>query len=197
MLLIVVARPGSPSTSAPWASGLTFVERAYLTCMSPRGIVAAAVSALFALELEEAGQPVTALVPVTFIVIVVTVSSRRSPPRSAPDGSGSLDRHPPRRRLHRGPGLGSWSSPRGWPTTRSRRSSSPPTPRGQPEASSRGVLTYTGKPRLRGPRARARQRGDRRGHRRVALPGAEHPGHRSGRRDPRPGQRVLPAAIRR
>ena len=42
-------------------------------CLSPRGIVAASVSALFALELEEAGQPVEALVPVTFIVIVVTV----------------------------------------------------------------------------------------------------------------------------
>lgn len=72
LILIFVARPVAVYLSTV-GSGLTFVERAYLACMSPRGIVAASVSALFALELEEAGQPVEALAPVTFIVIVTTV----------------------------------------------------------------------------------------------------------------------------
>lgn len=72
VILIVVARPAAVYLSTV-GSGLTFVERAYLACMSPRGIVAAAVSALFAIELEEVGQPVEALAPVTFIVIVTTV----------------------------------------------------------------------------------------------------------------------------
>lgn len=72
VVLIVVARPAAVYLSTV-GSGLSFVERAYLTCLSPRGIVAASVSALFALELAEADQPVEALVPVTFIVIVTTV----------------------------------------------------------------------------------------------------------------------------
>lgn len=72
VILIVVARPAAVYLSTV-GSGLSFVERAYLACMSPRGIVAAAVSALFAIELEEVGQPVEALAPVTFIVIVTTV----------------------------------------------------------------------------------------------------------------------------
>lgn len=71
-VLIGVARPLAVYLSTV-GSGLRFVERAYLVCLSPRGIVAASVSALFALELEEIGQPVDALVPVTFTVIVVTV----------------------------------------------------------------------------------------------------------------------------
>ncbi len=72
LILIVVARPVAVYLSTV-GSGLSFVERAYLACMSPRGIVAASVSALFAIELDEAGQPVEALAPVTFIVIVTTV----------------------------------------------------------------------------------------------------------------------------
>lgn len=72
VILIVIARPVAVYVSTV-GSGLSFVERAYLACMSPRGIVAASVSALFAIELEEAGQPVEALAPVTFIVIVATV----------------------------------------------------------------------------------------------------------------------------
>jgi NhaP-type Na+/H+ or K+/H+ antiporter len=70
--LVVVARP-----LAVWAStvgsSLTGRERWYLVAMAPRGIVAAAVSAVFALELAEVGRPVDALVPVTFVVIVGTV----------------------------------------------------------------------------------------------------------------------------
>lgn len=72
VILILVARPLAVYLSTV-GSGLRFVERAYLMCMSPRGIVAASVSALFAIELDDAGQPVEALVPVTFIVITITV----------------------------------------------------------------------------------------------------------------------------
>ena len=72
VLLIVVARPAAVYLSTVGTS-LRFAERAYLMCVSPRGIVAATVSALFALELEEFGQPVEELVPVTYTVIVVTV----------------------------------------------------------------------------------------------------------------------------
>ncbi|MGK2930675.1 MAG: cation:proton antiporter [Acidimicrobiales bacterium] len=72
VVLIVLARPIAVYLSTV-GSGLRFVERAYLMCLSPRGIVAASVSALFAIELDDAGQPVEALVPVTFIVITITV----------------------------------------------------------------------------------------------------------------------------
>ena len=73
IVLVAVARPAAVYLSTV-GSELRFAERAYLMCLSPRGIVAASVSALFALELEEAGEPVEALAPVTFVVIVVTVA---------------------------------------------------------------------------------------------------------------------------
>lgn len=72
VVLLGVARPVAVWSSTA-GSGLRFGERAYLMCVSPRGIVAASVSSLFALELEEAGEPVEALAPVTFVVIVVSV----------------------------------------------------------------------------------------------------------------------------
>ena len=72
-LLVIVGRP-----LAVWASTigsrLQRRERAFLACMAPRGIVAAAVSSVFALRLQEAGyEEAGALVPITFIVIVGTV----------------------------------------------------------------------------------------------------------------------------
>jgi len=73
VVLVLVARPIAVYLST-FGSGLSLQERAYLACMAPRGIVAAAVSAIFAIELEEAGRPVDALVPVTFVVIVGTVA---------------------------------------------------------------------------------------------------------------------------
>nr|WP_242476998.1 sodium:proton antiporter [Halochromatium glycolicum] len=55
-------------------TSLSWSERALLGWIAPRGIVAAAVSALFALRLEEAGYPgAEALVPLTFLVILFTV----------------------------------------------------------------------------------------------------------------------------
>lgn len=55
-------------------SSLRWRERALLAWFAPRGIVAAAVSALFALKLEERGIPgADALVPLTFLLIIGTV----------------------------------------------------------------------------------------------------------------------------
>ena len=55
-------------------TALSWPERGLLAWIAPRGIVAAAVSALFALRLEEAGYPgAEALVPLTFLVILFTV----------------------------------------------------------------------------------------------------------------------------
>jgi len=55
-------------------TSLSWPERGLLAWIAPRGIVAAAVSALFALRLEEAGYPgAEILVPLTFLVILFTV----------------------------------------------------------------------------------------------------------------------------
>ena len=56
-------------------SSLTWAERGLLSWIAPRGIVAAAVSALFALRLEESANMEKAdlLVPLTFAVIIGTV----------------------------------------------------------------------------------------------------------------------------
>lgn len=57
-----------------WGSTLRWQERALLAWIAPRGIVAAAVSALFALRLQEQGYPDAGLlVPLTFMVIIGTV----------------------------------------------------------------------------------------------------------------------------
>lgn len=81
--LIVVVRPASV-VLATVGSGLTWRQRAFLSLLAPRGIVAAAVTSVFALEILEAvnrhelpaalaGDAVK-LVPLTFVVIVGTVS---------------------------------------------------------------------------------------------------------------------------
>lgn len=76
LLLLVmqfIARPASIWASA-WGSTLTWQEKSLLSWIAPRGIVAAAVSALFAIRLQEAGlEQAGILVPLTFIIIVGTV----------------------------------------------------------------------------------------------------------------------------
>ena len=68
-----IARP-LKVLSATWDSTLSWRERALLSWIAPRGIVAAAVAALFALRLEEQGYAQAhLLVPLTFIVIIGTV----------------------------------------------------------------------------------------------------------------------------
>lgn len=72
-VLIIVARPMSVFISTA-RTKLTWQERTFVAWMAPRGIVAAAVSTLFALRFEE-GQNVPArlLVPATFAVIIGTI----------------------------------------------------------------------------------------------------------------------------
>lgn len=75
-LLLVMQLVGRPLSVmvASFGSELSWRERALLAWIAPRGIVAAAVSALFALKLEEAQvESAQMLVPLTFAVIVGTV----------------------------------------------------------------------------------------------------------------------------
>lgn len=74
LLTILVVRP-----AAVWAStagtGLSRNERVFLAALAPRGIVAAAVSALFGLRLEQAGiEGAEVLAPLAFLVIIITVT---------------------------------------------------------------------------------------------------------------------------
>jgi NhaP-type Na+/H+ or K+/H+ antiporter len=70
---VFVARPLSVGL-ATMRSGLSGRERTFLAAMAPRGVVAAAVSSLFALELVDSGyEEASILMPVTFAVIATTV----------------------------------------------------------------------------------------------------------------------------
>jgi NhaP-type Na+/H+ or K+/H+ antiporter len=72
-LILFIARPLSVF-AATAGSQLKWRSRLLLSWVAPRGIVAAAVSALFAIRLEEFGfAEATLLVPVTFLVIIGTV----------------------------------------------------------------------------------------------------------------------------
>lgn len=72
-VMLFVARPLKVVFSA-WGSTLNWRERGLLAWIAPRGIVAAAVSALFSLRLEDSGLAhVDQLLPLTFLVIVGTV----------------------------------------------------------------------------------------------------------------------------
>jgi hypothetical protein len=73
LVLVFVARPLSVWLSTI-GSELDGRERAFLSSMAPRGIVAAAISSVFALQLAEQNVPgAERLVPITFLVIVGTV----------------------------------------------------------------------------------------------------------------------------
>ncbi|WP_266158462.1 cation:proton antiporter, partial [Dyella silvatica] len=69
----LIVRPVTVAISSV-GSSLTWRERALIAWVAPRGIVAASVSALFALRLEHLGMPGgDALVPLVFILIIGTV----------------------------------------------------------------------------------------------------------------------------
>ncbi|MCO6437938.1 MAG: sodium:proton antiporter [Phycisphaerae bacterium] len=73
-VLVFVGRPLSVWVST-LGSSLAAKERWFLAAMAPRGIVAAAVSSVFALRLEDAGfAGGAALVPITFAAIIGTVT---------------------------------------------------------------------------------------------------------------------------
>ncbi len=71
--LILIVRPVAIALST-WRSKFNWRERVFLAFMAPRGIVAAAVASVFAIDLVEHGSPEAArLVPLMFLVIVGTV----------------------------------------------------------------------------------------------------------------------------
>jgi NhaP-type Na+/H+ or K+/H+ antiporter len=72
--LVVFVRP-LVAGLAPWGTSLTWRERAFIGWMDPRGIVAASTAATFAAPMVATGfAGADKLLPVTFLVIVVTVS---------------------------------------------------------------------------------------------------------------------------
>ncbi len=70
--LVLVARPASVLASTV-GTGLSWRDRWFLMALAPRGVVAAAVASLFALELESHGTSPGPLVPVVFSVVIGTV----------------------------------------------------------------------------------------------------------------------------
>ncbi|GGE66912.1 sodium/hydrogen antiporter [Streptosporangium jomthongense] len=73
-LLMLVARPLSVFLSAI-GTDLNWREKLFLSWIAPRGIVAAAVSALFAFQLQNLGyESAAALVPMVFVLIIATVT---------------------------------------------------------------------------------------------------------------------------
>ena len=71
--LVLVARPLSVMI-ATRGSGLSSREKVFMALLAPRGIVAASVAAVFALELEGIGVPgAEAMVPISFLVVAGTV----------------------------------------------------------------------------------------------------------------------------
>lgn len=68
-VLVLVVRPLAVAASTA-RTALSWRERAFLACMAPRGVVAAATAALFSLRLEHIGQGSEVLMPVTFAVII-------------------------------------------------------------------------------------------------------------------------------
>ncbi|MGJ8723764.1 MAG: cation:proton antiporter [Roseibacillus sp.] len=82
-LLVLVVRPASVLIATLGSKQTTFRENLFLAAMAPRGIVAAAVASIFALEFSHAAhdnklaegiaEQAEQLVPVTFVVIIGTV----------------------------------------------------------------------------------------------------------------------------
>jgi NhaP-type Na+/H+ or K+/H+ antiporter len=74
VVLVLVARPLAVFVSTV-GSGLEVKEKLFMSWVAPRGIVAAAVASVFAIELEEAGVDGAArLIPLVFFVIIGTVA---------------------------------------------------------------------------------------------------------------------------
>jgi NhaP-type Na+/H+ or K+/H+ antiporter len=72
-VLVLIARPLTVLVSTVRTS-LTWRERVFLMAMAPRGIVAAAVSAIFAIRMEAEGiADADKIVPIVFLVIIGTI----------------------------------------------------------------------------------------------------------------------------
>lgn len=85
VLLIVVVRPASIFIANLFSKRTNFRELIFLSALAPRGIVAAAITAIFALELSHAAMEIDGfpkeviaqadlMVPIVFIVIIGTVT---------------------------------------------------------------------------------------------------------------------------
>jgi len=84
LLLVFIIRPLSIFLSTAFSKKTSFKEKLFLSCMAPRGIVAAAVTAIFALEFDHAvhaeklnpeiGEITHLMVPFVFIIIIGTVT---------------------------------------------------------------------------------------------------------------------------
>ncbi len=73
LVIQFIARPVKVFAST-WRSDLSWQEKSLISWIGPRGIVAAAVSALFAIRLEEIGfEGAELLVPLAFTIIIGTV----------------------------------------------------------------------------------------------------------------------------
>lgn len=89
-----IARPLKIALST-YGSTLRWQERALLAWIGPRGIVAAAMAALFALKLQGAGyQQAELLVPLTFLVIIGTVVLQSASARMLARGLGVAEPEP-------------------------------------------------------------------------------------------------------
>lgn len=110
-LLMLVVRPLSV-LGATMFTGLRWRERLFIGCMAPRGVVVAAVTSVFSLELVQLGRPgAERLVPVVFLVILGTVAiyglsalplaRRLGLSRSAPQGVLFIGAHEWARKMAR------------------------------------------------------------------------------------------------
>ena len=74
VLLVVLATRFLIVWLCTWRSGLVWQEKAFISFVAPRGIVAAAISSLFAIKLVELNyEGAELLAPLTFMIILVTV----------------------------------------------------------------------------------------------------------------------------
>lgn len=71
--LVLVGRPLAVLLSTI-GTDLSWRDRGFVMALAPRGVVAAAVSSLFALELEQHGVDPGPLVPVVFSVVIATIA---------------------------------------------------------------------------------------------------------------------------
>lgn len=94
ILLVALARPLGVAASTA-GSTLERNERAFMAWMAPRGIVAAAVSSMFTVQLSDAGIDPTVLAPAAFVVIVATVALYGLTARPAAKALG-VSKPPPR-----------------------------------------------------------------------------------------------------
>lgn len=94
LVILFIARPIVVWASA-LGSKLSWQEKTLLSWVAPRGIVAAAVSALFALRLDELGfEHANLLVPLTFMVIIGTVVLQSATARSLANYLGVSEPEP-------------------------------------------------------------------------------------------------------